>query len=609
MATEQSAPLGRQASVQTAAAVGAWPPTHEPPAGPPALAEPAIAAPSTNGRARGRRGLLARAVGSPGGDAAVLFALALGMRLPYQTNTLYHWDSVLYARALAAFDVSESQPHPPGYLFYVGAARLAQLALGDANASLVAVSLLGGALAVLLTYVVGRQLFGRGAGIAAALLLATAPPFWLYSGVAYPYTVLASGSLALAGLTVAYWRGRWRHPLWLGLLYGLAGGFRTDLLLFLAPLLAAAHLVCWRRDRRLGTLLAPLPGAALGTLAWLVPTAGLSQGWAVYGPLLWHQGAYVEGSYSLWSHGWRAFQSNSWQVWGYAQEGLGLALAPLAYGIGRGGWRWWRGGRPRPHWSRPTPALVLVLWLAPPILFYALVHIGDRGYSFSYLPGLCIVAGAGLRLFARDAVRLAHASRARLIAVGGWRVARWLTARRLAAPLKSQSVLLAGDGRCPATAAARGRRPARARLVYAALLALLLGANLQSFLLGRSRLSAYEVDCLNRGVPEALAIVRRDFDPADTLIFASFFYQQARYYLPEYRAWWFDPLTRPVFREAAPAGVRRVLLWGDSIRPASQPNGGSYPLPCGRRLYYFFNVEPGAQLVFRPPLLSVRSTP
>ena len=296
MATEQSAPLGRQASVQTAAAVGAWPPTHEPPAGPPALAEPAIAAPSTNGRARGRRGLLARAVGSPGGDAAVLFALALGMRLPYQTNTLYHWDSVLYARALAAFDVSESQPHPPGYLFYVGAARLAQLALGDANASLVAVSLLGGALAVLLTYVVGRQLFGRGAGIAAALLLATAPPFWLYSGVAYPYTVLASGSLALAGLTVAYWRGRWRHPLWLGLLYGLAGGFRTDLLLFLAPLLAAAHLVCWRRDRRLGTLLAPLPGAALGTLAWLVPTAGLSQGWAVYGPLLWHQGAYVEAA-------------------------------------------------------------------------------------------------------------------------------------------------------------------------------------------------------------------------------------------------------------------------------------------------------------------------
>src|SRR5207248_9444275 len=127
------------------------------------------------------------------------------IRLPYQTNILYHWDSVLYARALVDFDVSESQPHPPGYLFYVGAARLAQLVFGDANASLVAVSLLGGALAVLLTYLVGRQLYGRGAAVAAALLLAAAPPFWLYSGVAYPYTVLACGSLALAGLAVAYW--------------------------------------------------------------------------------------------------------------------------------------------------------------------------------------------------------------------------------------------------------------------------------------------------------------------------------------------------------------------------------------------------------------------
>ena len=347
----------------------------------------------------------------------MLLGLALLVRLPYQTNSLYHWDSVLYARALAAFDVSESQPHPPGYLLYVGAARLAALVLGDANASLVAVSLIAGALAVLLTYVVGRQLFGRGAGIAAALLLATAPPFWLYSGVAYPYTVLAAGSLALAGLGVAYWRGRWPHPFWLVLLWGLAGGFRTDLLVFLAPLLAVAHIACWRRRRCLRNLLAPVPGIALGIVIWLVPTAILSQGWGVYWPLLWHQGAYVEGGYSLWSHGWRAFQSNGWQVLVYAQEGLGLALVPLAYGLVRGGWGWWRAGRPRPRWTTPTPSLVLALWLAPPVLFYTLVHISDRGYSFSYLPGLCIAAGAGLRLLARDAARLARAPRAHVVAL------------------------------------------------------------------------------------------------------------------------------------------------------------------------------------------------
>src|SRR5207248_6610058 len=114
----------------------------------------------------------------------------------------------------------------------------------------------------------------------------------------------------------------------------------------------------------------------------------------------------------LWSHGWRALQSNGWQVWLFAQDGLGLGLVPLAYGLIHGGWRWWHCRRV-PGWETPTPALVLALWLAPPMLFYALVHIGDRGYSFSYLPGLCIAAGAGLRLLARDAVRLAHRYRDR----------------------------------------------------------------------------------------------------------------------------------------------------------------------------------------------------
>ncbi len=564
MAADQSAPLGRQATV---------PALETPSALDNALAPPgAVRAIRERPPASARRAAPRQTLRSPWADAAVLLALALLMRLPYQTNTLYHWDSVLYARALAHFDVSESQPHPPGYLFYVGAARLAQLALGDANASLVAVSLLAGALAVALTYLVGRRLYGRGTGIAAALLLATAPPFWLYAGVAYPYTVLAAGSLALAGLALAHWRRGWPPPFWLGLALGLAGGFRTDLVLFLAPLLAVAHLAYWRRSLRLTTLLAPISAAALGTLAWLAPSAVLSQGWGVYWPLLWQQGAYVEGSYSLWSHGWPAFQSNGWQVLVYAHEGLGLALLPLAYGFAWGVSAWWRAGRPRPRWARPTSALVLALWLLPPVLFYTLVHIGDRGYSFSYLPGLCIAAAAGLRLLARDLRRLA-----------------------------------AGHGRQFTARILRGQP--RARLLCGAMLALLLGANLQSFLLGRSRLSAYEVDCLNRSLPQALTIVRRDFDPADTLIFASFFYQQARYYLPDYRVWWFDPLTRPVFRETVPEGVHRVLLWGDSLRPANQPNGSSYPLPCGRRLYYFFNVEPGAQLVFRPPLLSVRNAP
>jgi Dolichyl-phosphate-mannose-protein mannosyltransferase len=542
-------------------AVAAPPPTG----GVPAAAEGRPSPPLAGVAARGApRGLLR----SPGVDALALFVLALAMRLPFQTVVLYHWDSVLYALALSDFDVAESRPHPPGYLFYVATARLAQLVLGDANASLVAVSLVGGALAVALTYLLGRQLYGRGVGIAAALLLAAAAPFWYYSGVAYPYTVLASGSVGLALLAVRYWRGGWAHPALLGLLYGLAGGFRTDLLLFLAPLLAVAHLAHCRRTGRRRDLLAPLPGMVVGVLLWLVPTAWLSEGWGTYLPLMLRQGRYVEGSYSLWSRGWPALQSNGWQVLVYAWEGLLLAAVPFAYWIGRGLVGWWRAGRPTPAWTAAPPALVLLIWVVPPALFYSLVHIGDRGYSFSLLPGLCIAAAAGGRDLVADLVRAVHA--------GG---PAWL---------------------------ARTRRWARPPALSAALLALLLVADLWSFLGDHGRVSAYEMNCVNRTLTQSVRLLRQYFDPADTLIFSSFFYQHARYYLPGYRAWWYDPLTRPVFRERLPADVRHVVIFGEGLWAARQPNVSFYPLACDRRLYYFSDVEPGAQLVYRPPLLSVR---
>ncbi len=539
-----------------------------PPAGGPAAApvgSPPAASPPTLARRPALRALLR----SPAADTVVLFVLALGMRLPFQTTVLYHWDSVLYALALADFNVAESRPHPPGYPFYVATARVAQLVLHDANASLVAVSLASGALAVALTYLVGRALYGRGVGGGAALLLAAATPFWYYSGVAYPYTVLASGSLALAGLGLAYWRGRWPHPAWLGLLYGLAGGFRADLLLFLAPLLLAAHIAHCRRTRRRRDVLAPLPGAVAGTLLWLALAAWQSEGWGTYLPLLLRQGSYVEGSYSLWSRGWVALQSNGWQVLVYAWEGLLLGVLPAVYWLARGLVGWLRAGRPRPAWAAAPPWLVLVLWVAPPALFYTLVHIGDRGYSFSLLPALCVVAAAGARGLAVDLARL-------------------LPARGPSWPR-------------------RRPRLGRPAVVYSALLAMVLAADLWAFLVDHSRISAYEMGCVNRMTAQSVALLRDYFDPADTLIFSSFFYQHARYYLPAFRTWWYDPLTRPVYREQVPAGVRRVVLFGEGLWTARQPNVSFYPLACQRRLYYFYDVPPGAQLVYRPPLLSVRA--
>jgi hypothetical protein len=113
--------------------------------------------------------------------------------------------------------------------------------------------------------------------------------------------------------------------------------------------------------------------------------------------------------------------------------------------------------------------------------------------------------------------------------------------------------------------------------------------------------------CVNQTMAQSYGIVKRYFDPRDTLLFSSFFYQHARYYLPEFAAWWYDPLTRPVYREDVPDGTRHVVVFGEGLWTARQPNVSYYPLDCGRRLYYFFEVSPAARLIYRPPLLTVRS--
>ena len=58
-----------------------------------------------------------------------LFAGALGIltvlsRLPYRARMLYNWDGVQFALALREYDVVKHQPHPPGYILYVGLGRV-----------------------------------------------------------------------------------------------------------------------------------------------------------------------------------------------------------------------------------------------------------------------------------------------------------------------------------------------------------------------------------------------------------------------------------------------------------------------------------------------------
>ncbi len=187
---------------------------------------------------------------------------------------------------------------------------------------------------------------------------------------------------------------------------------------------------------------------------------------------------------SAFTVGLAGLRANARTVTFFLQQGLNLALVPLAYLLLR-------------HLAvalarrrAPEPACGwTALWLAPPLLFYLLAHIGDYGYTFSVLPGLLVLAARGVVLAARD-----------LVALAGTLIAR-----------------PRGAGGQPAGPVAR---------LAAVALALGLGAGIavadaRIFLAPQGQFSVAGIDCFNQTMRERLNIVRQDFRPAETLIFTA----------------------------------------------------------------------------------------
>jgi hypothetical protein len=345
--------------------------------------------------------------------AAVLVFIVLSSRAPFAAQTLWAHDSVLYANALErGFHVddalSDQRPHPPGYIYYVAAASAARAAGLPSNSALVLVSVIASALAALGIFVLARRWTRESVAFLTALAYAANPLVWQYSEIAYPYAVLALGSLVVAAC--CQWaRGRGiPRAVAASVAFGIAGGFRQDLLLLLLPLWIWS---VWPLGRR---ALMPAAALALGCAAWLIPTVVLSGGFDEYFGAMQSQAAYVTGAYSVTGQGVPAFVANlgatTWAVgWGL------LAMAPLALaGLAIA-------ARRLVVSRRMDDAAFLLLWTIPPLAVYVVVHIGEWGYVLSALPGLYLLGGRALErlLVLADARRrqLTLAAAATLVAI------------------------------------------------------------------------------------------------------------------------------------------------------------------------------------------------
>jgi hypothetical protein len=326
--------------------------------------------------------------------AAALAALVLLARVVYASQTLWAWDSVLYARALeqgfhVGVDLADQRPHPPGYILYLGVAALVRFLTSDSNAALVVLSVIASALTAAAVYLLCRRYTDRALAAVIALGAASAPLVWTYGEVAMPYAVLGLLGVVLA-VSLRDARSRpWPAAFIASAGLGLAAGFRQDVVLLLGPLWL--WMLAGRSWRERGLCVGSVGIAAL---AWLAPTASLSGGPAAYLATLGAQASRVS-ELSPAAGGDALLRNTLLTVYALWWGLLGFALLLAAAIIAR-----LRAGR----WLSED-AIFFALWLVPAALVYVTIHIGDPGYLMSVLPGLYIACAALTAPIARTALR------------------------------------------------------------------------------------------------------------------------------------------------------------------------------------------------------------
>lgn len=331
---------------------------------------------------------------APIGPAVGLFLLSLLLRAPFASSALVNWDAVQFALATRSFDIARHQPHPPGYILYVGWGRLLTWLTGDANSAFVLTSVLASSLAVSLLYLLGREMLGGRTALLAAALFALSPLVWYYSIVALTYAVESLFLLVVAWLCWRALSGAGeRAVVAAAVVLGVAGGVRQSTLVLLLPLwlyTAALHgrRACWR-----GTL-----ALAVTCLSWLVPLVWLAGGPVAYVGNGLSLLTFVGSKTSVMAGGVGAVAGNLAQVAAGLLIGLNLGAVLIVFSA-------WRRGALRGRLA-PRQRVVLGLWAGPALAVFVFGHIGQVGYLLVIFPAACLllalsVEAAGERLAAR----------------------------------------------------------------------------------------------------------------------------------------------------------------------------------------------------------------
>ncbi len=221
----------------------------------------------------------------------VMAILMVGSRWIVKSQYLLHQDSVQFALALNHWDIIQHQPHPPGYIFYIGLGKLASLITADQNLALIIINIAASIFGLWGIGWLAYQWWGRSGSIIAGLIYITNASVWFHGSVAEVYIVEASVAIWVIAFAYKYWKkGRMLDLIWLGLLMGVLGGIRQSGEMTLLPLVGyvvwSKNKFQWRTWRLfIGTLL-------ISNMAWIIPllyfSGGIANYWIALSNLLSH---------------------------------------------------------------------------------------------------------------------------------------------------------------------------------------------------------------------------------------------------------------------------------------------------------------------------------
>ena len=314
-----------------------------------------------------------------------LFVLTFGTRWPLQVISLEEVDSANYALAIQEFSIAKHQPQPPGYLFFIGAARFAHWWIPDPVEALTAVQVTSGALSIPLFYALLRLGMPAAWALSATLLVLFNSQVWFQHvrpmEDAFAFLWLLGSIYALVRSLGA--DARW----WIGgmIILGLGMGVKQVLPGFLFGLWIRALWDFWRHGRFAMIALGML-GGVIASLAWFIPLslhAGTSQAYvtAALSQLAWgreHDALLFNWTPARLASQWRTTMVLIWGPQSLALPMWGLVLL--------GAWQV----------VIYHAALRWLLWLVLPTLLLRFLFLGYwPRFALYYLPFLMPLAVVG----------------------------------------------------------------------------------------------------------------------------------------------------------------------------------------------------------------------